>query len=191
VLYLKIKQMETQTISRENLKKIYDVACSGWKTKIEDYAKRNPFKDDIDFTQNEVNEMFNASDDKQKSVLSKIFKQSLNITDKIKSFNDVVLNDEENSILMSLVKLGNKKFIALYKLELIIKALNEGWYPDWNNESEYKYFNYFRMKGVFSYSFTLNYTTTTFVPSALCLKSQLLAEYAVKIALEEYKEYYL
>jgi len=183
--------METQTISRENLKKIYDVACSGWKTKIEEYAKRNPFNDGIDFTQNEVNEMFNASDDKQKNVSGKIFKHPLNVMDKIKSFNDVVLNDEENSTLMSLVKLGNKKFIALYKLELIIKALNEGWYPDWSNESEYKYFNYFRMKGVFSYYSTTNYGTSAFVPSALCLKSQLLAEYAVKIALEEYKEYYL
>ena len=54
--------MEKQIITRENLKAIHDVACDGWKTKLADYAKRNPFQLEIELTQAEVDEMFNASD---------------------------------------------------------------------------------------------------------------------------------
>lgn len=33
--------------------------------------------------------------------------------------------------------------VARKKLEVITAALNEGWSPDWNNTSEYKYYPYF------------------------------------------------
>lgn len=84
----------------------------------------------------------------------------------------------------------NEKDIALKKLELIIKALNDGWYPDWNNEDEKKYFIYFRMKGVFSYYSTVNDYIGTAVPSSLCLKSQLLAEYVSQNYLHLYEIIY-
>lgn len=182
--------METQTIDRENLKKIYDVACTNWKSKIESYANRNPFLDSIELKQSEIDEMFNASDDKQKAILNKFFKRPLGIMDRVKSFKDAcnVLGLKIDSVFSST---DSKDDIAFKKLKVIIKALNEGWYPNWENEGEYKYFNYFKMKGVFSYWSTDNYCTGTSVPSALCLKSKVLAEYAVEIALEEYKEYYL
>lgn len=181
--------METQTINRENLKKIYDIACSGWKTKIENYAKRNPFQDEIELTQSEINEMFNASDDNQKAVLNKMFKRPLSIMDRVKSFKDAceVLGIKIDSVFSST---DDKSDIAFKKLKIIIKALNEGWYPNWENESEYKYYNYFRMKGVFSSWRTRTYGTNAAVPSALCLKSSVLAIYVAEIALQEYKEYY-
>ena len=42
--------MEKQIITRENLKAIYDVACTNWKTKLEGYASRNPFNPEIELT---------------------------------------------------------------------------------------------------------------------------------------------
>lgn len=35
--------------------------------------------------------------------------------------------------------------IARRKLESITEALNEGWWPDWNNTDEYKYYPWFRI----------------------------------------------
>ena len=67
--------METQIITRDNLKRIYDVACSSWKTKIEGYAKRTPFNCEIEISQSEIDEMLKASDSKQKDLLQQFFKQ--------------------------------------------------------------------------------------------------------------------
>lgn len=181
--------MTTQTINRDDLKKIHDVACSGWKTKIEDYAKRNPFQENIELSQAEIDEMFKASDSKQKSVLAKFFKQPLDIRSKIKSFKDAceALGLNPKYVTSS----DDTKDERGYKrLKVIVKALNEGWYPNWENELEYKYYNYFKMKGGFSYWNTNNYGTITLVPSALCLKSNDLALHCFEIAKEEYKEYY-
>lgn len=60
-------------ITREQLKSIHDVACDGWKKRIEKYAERNPFGNTIEFTQGEINEMFFAATDNQVPILESIF----------------------------------------------------------------------------------------------------------------------
>lgn len=180
--------MKNQTISRDNLKQIYDVACSSWKTKIEDYAKRNPFGNEIEFSKAEIDEMFSASDSKQKAILNKFFQLPKNIMDTVKSFKDAcsVLGIHPESVYSTS---DTKDEIAFKKLKVIIKALNEGWYPNWDNSNEAKYFNYFNMERGFS-SYATNYnSTTTSVPSALYLRTRELAQYCAKIAYEEYKDY--
>lgn len=70
VLNLKdMKQTPTQTITRKQLELIYNVACSTWKTKIEKLANRDPFNNDIVLTNDEVTEMFKASNLEQTEVL--------------------------------------------------------------------------------------------------------------------------
>ncbi len=181
--------MKNQNINRDNLKKIYDIACSNWKTKLEGYAKRNLFQDDIELSNDEIDEMFNASDDKQKVVLKRFFKRPESIMDKIKSFKDACNYFEvtEKSVFSST---DTKDEIGFKKLKLIIKALNEGWYPNWQNENEYKYYNYFKMKGGLSFWYTHGYLTGTTVPSALTFKTPELAKHCVEIALNEYKDFY-
>lgn len=39
-----------------------------------------------------------------------------------------------------------KALIAAYKLFVIFKAINDGYVPNWNNDSEYKYFPWFYIK---------------------------------------------
>lgn len=175
--------MSKQIISRENLMEIHKIACEGWKTKIEGYAKRNPFQSEIEFTDNEVAEMFNASDAAQKKVLSKFFTvKRIGIMGKVTSFLDAC----------ELLGVSPKDKSPFDKIAIIAKALNEGWWPDFTNESEYKYWNYFYMnKGVFSYCNPLYDISNMNVPSALYFKSNELAKYAVEIAFEEYKELYL
>ena len=62
----------TQLISRKKLQSIHNVACSTWKSKIEEYvAASGPFDEKITLTNEQVNEMFKASDSTQKAVLTK------------------------------------------------------------------------------------------------------------------------
>ena len=65
--------MKKYTITRDQLKSIHDVACGRWMEKITEYAGRNPFGNTIEFTQEEVDEMFKASSKAQTPVLEGIF----------------------------------------------------------------------------------------------------------------------
>ena len=61
-------------ITRKQLKEIYDIACTTWQKKIEkEYASRNPWGDAIEFTQDEIDEMFKAARNNQITVLENIF----------------------------------------------------------------------------------------------------------------------
>ena len=84
----------------------------------------------------------------------------------------------------------SKRAMAFERLATVIEFLNDGWYPNWEDETEYKYFNYFQMKGGFS-CWATHYATGTTVPSALCLRSVELAEYMIKHHLDLYKDLYI
>jgi len=187
-----------QSILKENLKKIHDVACATWKEKLEGYAKREAFSSEVELTSSEVNEMFDASDEKQKKVLSEYLTEPKMVFDDIMSFEDACIklgitdSDNEINILKSLSTPNRDKLIAFYRLEIIAKALNDGWYPNFNNHNEYKYFNYFIMlNGVFSFDYVVHYYDATMtVPSALYFKSSEIAQHCSKIAFDDYKTLY-
>ena len=81
--------------------------------------------------------------------------------------------------------------ISTYKLSIIIKALNDGWLPDWNNPNQNKYFPHFnRTNKDFSYYVSYSNFTFTYVPSALYLKSPELVEYCSKIFFDLYEKIY-
>lgn len=181
--------MENYTITRDNLKQIYDVACDGWKNKLQNFATRTPFQDDIELSQAEVDSMFEASDAKQTKILSKFFKRPVSLTEKIKSFNDACdhLGIDPKTVYH---ESDTKDEKAYKKLKVIAKALNNGWYPNWKDSNECKYFNYFRMVGnVFSCYNTYYNVSGMDVPSALCFKTSELAQHCAKIAIKEYEDY--
>ena len=60
-------------VTKTNLQKIYDVACSEWKVTIMGYAARNPFGTSVELTESEVERMFAAASATQKTLLKKIF----------------------------------------------------------------------------------------------------------------------
>ena len=66
-----VKEDNLQQLKRNGLKEIYSVACDSWKTKLENYSKRNTFEDFIELSQAEVTEIFNACTDVQLQVVSK------------------------------------------------------------------------------------------------------------------------
>jgi hypothetical protein len=124
------------------------------------------------------------------------------ITDKIKSFENACkhlgLNPNDLPVVDMLPEKDRKSIIAFYKLTIIIRALNEGWEPDWSNWDEWKYYNLFYVeKGGDQRSFGFRYGTTDFAStrmhtgSRLCFKNIELAEYAAEQFKELYREYLL
>lgn len=85
-----------------------------------------------------------------------------------------------------------KRYFNRHQLTIIIRALNEGWEPDFTNY-EYKYYNYnywnTSINGFSSGVFSC-YDDSS-VGSDLLLKSRELAEYAYKIAKQQYLSYHI
>lgn len=118
------------------------------------------------------------------------------ITDQIKSFDDafVIVGKISENVKILLRYTGIDKdmlaAVALMKLTIIARALNEGWTPNWNDGNEYKHYPYFDMRsGVgFSDANFDGWDAGTGVGSRLCFKNRELAEYAGKQFLSLYKD---
>jgi hypothetical protein len=119
---------------------------------------------------------------------------SQKITDRVKTFEDAC---EVVGIIPDLIELDGDTLdeIAYKKLKVIVKALNEGWIPDWKDTNQYKYYPWFYMDKThsssgFSFFFVGYYCTGSYVGSRLCFKSAALAEYAAKQFTGIYKEFF-
>lgn len=122
--------------------------------------------------------------------LRKIIEQPDNITDRVTTLEQakVILGIKDDCFSTNK---HSKKALAFQNLSIVIEALNEGWTPDWENQNQAKYYNYFRIKGGFSYNYVSYHHTHTSVPSALCFKSEELAKYCAKQFEQLYKDLYL
>ena len=87
-----------------------------------------------------------------------------------------------------------KPVIAGYKLMIIYKAINNGWKPDWENLSQYKYYPWFKVLSSgfgFSCSIYSYVNASTSVGSRLCTDTSEKALYIAKQFEAEYKDYFL
>ena len=71
----------------------------------------------------------------------------MSIIEKIKTFEDAMnaTGRKEMPDFSSFPEDMRKHFEALFKMVVIVEALNEGWKPDWDNYNEYKYYPWFYM----------------------------------------------
>ncbi|WBS75695.1 hypothetical protein PF438_04205 [Elizabethkingia meningoseptica] len=123
----------------------------------------------------------------------------MNITDKVKSFEDAcqLLGIEPNVPEVSMLPENHQKaIVAHYKLVIIAEAVNEGWKPNWDNWNERKYYPWFDLEGSssgagFSYYVFVSWSSYSFVGSRLCFKTWELAEYIGKTFIDLYKDYFL
>ena len=134
---------------------------------------------------------FNEGCNDVKNVLSNLFGKETfipkNITDRVKTFEDACevlgIRQPEFEILdTGGIAQDFKSIVAYTRLIIIVRALNEGWTPDWSNSSQYKYYPYFKTSsgsGLAYHGFD-GWDSGTFVGSRLCFKSRELAEYAGK-----------
>lgn len=130
---------------------------------------------------------FHEADTKGKSSLSNLFgKEVFNqkITDRVKTFEDAceVLGLNPFAVIPSGgLNKDAAAIVALAKIAIISRALNEGWEPDWRDWDEYKYYVWQRDNGsgLSSYGYSHSYSLTG-VGSRLCYKTADLAIYAGK-----------
>lgn len=182
------------TIKKSELKKIHDVACTDWKSKIEKYAQKNPFEDELTFSEKQIQEMINASNTEQLKVVKAVFDVK-DISDSISSVEDACKylgeSDEEVTQLRLLQSLKGiaRYIVAEQELVVITKALNEKVEPDWNDSSVYKYYNWWYLGDNFRLC-SVNYRdSSSFCSARLCYTTREKAEYSAKKFQSIWKDY--
>lgn len=109
----------------------------------------------------------------------------MSIIEKIKTFEDAMeaTGRKEMPDFSSFPEDMRKHFEALFKMVVIVEALNEGWKPDWDDYNECKYYPWFEMSPS-SFAFCDSSYDRGFANagsgSRLKLKSRELAEYCGK-----------
>ncbi len=118
------KQTKTEmkhTVNLDQLRIIYEIACANWQEKIKVYAGRAVFPQvTVDFTDNEVKAMYDASSDSQKATLDKIF------TEYKKDNNPFIFNPDnaETLLKLSLGCFGSEDAIVLANDSVSYAGLN-------------------------------------------------------------------
>ena len=71
----------------------------------------------------------------------------MEITEKIKTYEDALKETGRPDVpdMSAFPEDMRKHFTALYKMVVIVEALNEGWKPDWNKTNERKCYPWFWM----------------------------------------------
>ena len=118
------------------------------------------------------------------------------IKERIQSFDDVLrYHDIDQATIDQANKSLESDEIAYRQVKLIVSALNEGWVPDWEDSSEYKYYPWFNMgspSGVgFSYCVFDYWCSDSGCGSRLCFKTAASVRHVAKEFLELYKSYYV
>jgi len=116
-----------------------------------------------------------------------------NVMERLKSVADVLADhgytqqefDKQNEELTD-------DEIAYRIIKLLAKSLNEGWTPDWDDSSQYKYYPWFYMQGGssgFRCGGCGDWRAGSGVGSRLCFKSAELAKYAGTQFTDVYKKF--
>jgi hypothetical protein len=115
-----------------------------------------------------------------------------NITERVKTFEDACkvlgLDPENLPVVEHLPEKDRRSIIAYYKLTIVIRALNEGWEPDFLDGNQYKYWSWFYVDNGAGTLIAASATYTN-IGSRLCFKTRKLAEYARKQFRDLYFEY--
>jgi hypothetical protein len=181
-------------ITKTELKKIYEVACKDWKSKIEKFTQRNAFGEDIEFSEKEIQEMVSACNSEQLPIVKEVF----NIVESFEQINSLEEackylgeSDDEVKQLRILEKVVGlaKHVVVEQELVIITKALNEKHVLDWDNHNEYKYFLWWYLGKNFRLDCCGYYFADSTVPARLCFKSREIAVYASEKFKDKYEEY--
>lgn len=146
--------MTKYSINKSDFKKLYDIACEGWKKKFNDKFKDQTFDDSLDFDVDFLQEMKKDCDEKQLKIFNKIFSDfvdTINDFTKYDSYSKVckALNEEklEESDFKFLHKDQRKKNCAQAKISQLERFFNGKFKKDWKDQNVYVYSPYFTISG--------------------------------------------
>lgn len=146
----------------------------------------------LKLTDDNARKLYKTAPSEMKAILEDSFTKeffSQKITDRIKNYEDACNDqglDPDEGVLTDDERAINNQI----KLRIVIRSLNEGWKPDWNNSSERKWYPWFYMDspGFRFHGSYYGYSRTTFPGgSRLYLRSQELSDYAAKQFFDLYK----
>lgn len=113
----------------------------------------------------------------------------------IKTFADVCLengtNEQELNARFEDLDLDT---INYEKVKLIVKAINQGWYPDWKDRKQYKYFPWFEIDKAGAFCLSVGnsaFLVSVAVGSRLCFESSEKCRYAAEQFWDIYKQFLL
>jgi hypothetical protein len=156
--------METIKVSLENAKKIYSTVPEFFKRILEDTFGAKQF--------------------------------SVNIMERIKTFEDALAesNDATKALYQSFDWSQLTPDESAYrKLKIIIKAINQGWEPNWNDSNQKKWYPWFKMSSPSGFGFSVtfyNFTHSgTYVGSRLCFESDEKCKYVATQFIDLYKQF--
>ena len=111
----------------------------------------------------------------------------------IKSFEDACNHLGVSTEIPYFTNIGinnTRQYITMYKLDIIIRAINNGWKSDFTNKNQYKYYPYFEINdsgvGLF-YNTDFN-LSVRYLPLTLYLESDEKAKYMGKTFTDLYNE---
>jgi hypothetical protein len=115
--------METQKLSRQGLKEIHSVACSAWKSTLEEWGNTNPLEDYIELTQSQVTTIFLACTKEQLPIVSKYLKQDDGSVDLTKVTGGGFRDENDSPLIGKRLNgtYGNKAFWLHYEYDWEIK----------------------------------------------------------------------
>lgn len=144
--------------------------------------------DAMTITPIQARKAWSNADNKGKNLLENLFGkdkfQEKDITDIIKTVDDAYDYTGNIRVDYSCVPESRREYIqAVDDAIVIVEALNEGWYPDWDNNDEPKWIPWFIM-GPSAFAFSCSYyaNSRAFAGSGsrLRLKSKALSDYFAK-----------
>jgi hypothetical protein len=111
--------------------------------------------------------------------------------DEIKTFEDACEELGIENISSLLNENDTTDEIAYKKLKVIVRAINQGWEPDWSNTSQKKWWPWFILSSGFGFSRSLYYCacTNSTVGSRLCFESEKKSDYAAKQFIDLYEQF--
>lgn len=122
-----------------------------------------------------------------KEQIEAVKRASINVMDRIKSYEDACADQGIKPLKLSdfdfLPEKDREYHFCDHQQVIITRALNEGWEPDYDDTSQYKYTVWYKWVGSgsgFSYSYFVHVCSLSFVGARLEFKSLELAKYFAK-----------
>lgn len=146
----------------------------------------------LQLSEAQARRIYPAASEELKTILEQTFTKGFfnqKITDRVKTILDAYAVTGTPYIIPEGLTPDE---VAYRHLKVVVKALNEGWTPNWDKDEEMKYYPWFYLDA--TSGFRLNCVDWCYesspVGSRLCFRSRELAEYATMQFHDLYKQFF-